>query len=58
MKELKEWHFSFGLMAKEEEKLVSEQEASDLLDAIIDYAEERGLSVGGGFAPFEEAEEK
>ena len=56
MKKLKEWHFSFGLFASEEGRLVSEEEAEALMDAIIDFVEEKGLAIAGTMLPYEDEE--
>ena len=53
MTERVEWSFRFGLLAKAEGELVSEAQASALMDNIVEFCEERGLCVGGGFSPFE-----
>ena len=54
MKELKEWHFDFGLMSAEDGVLVSEDQASSIMDAIIDLVESRGMAVAGTMGPYEE----
>jgi hypothetical protein len=52
---LQEWHFDFGLCGQDE-KLVAQCDCDQLLDMIIDWAEEHGYCIGGGFAPFAEAD--
>jgi hypothetical protein len=52
---LEEWHFDFGLY-RQDGKLVAQSECDQLLDVIIDWAEEHGYCIGGGFAPFAESE--
>jgi hypothetical protein len=53
--ELQEWHFEFGLTARDE-KLISQSECDQLLDVIIDWAEQHGYCIGGGFGPFDESD--
>ena len=57
MNQLEEWHFSFGLCAKEDGQLVSEDQASELMDVIIEHAEKHGLCIGGSFGPFKDDSE-
>ena len=56
MHEETNWHFDFGLSAKNDGKLVSEKECQELIDAIIDHVEANGLCIGGGFRPYAEEE--
>jgi hypothetical protein len=57
MRKLKEWHFDFVLSSGEDGQLISEQEASELMDKIIDHAEKNGLSIGGSMGPCEDDSE-
>ena len=50
-----EWHFEFGL-SSQEGKLVPQSDCDQLLDLIIDWAEEHGYCIGGGFGPCNEPE--
>jgi hypothetical protein len=52
---LEEWHFDFGLCSQDE-KLIAQSECDELLDVIIDWAEQRGYGIGGGFRPFEQTD--
>ena len=52
---LEEWHFDFGLCGQDT-KLVSQSDCEQLLDIIIDWAEEHGYGIGGGFRPFTESD--
>jgi hypothetical protein len=52
---LMEWHFDFGLCGQDGSS-VAESDCDELLDLIIDWAEQRRLCIGGGFRPFEESE--
>ena len=54
---LDEWHFDFGLYG-EEGQLISQLDCEQLLDVIIDWAEDHGYCVGGGFCPFAEESEQ
>ena len=49
---LEEWHFDFGLSGQEG-NLVAQSDCEQLLDLIIDWAEQHGYCIGGGFHPFE-----
>jgi hypothetical protein len=53
---LEEWHFDFGLCGQDA-KFVSQSDCEQLLDIIIDWAEEHGYSIGGGFGPFAESDD-
>ena len=52
---LEEWHFDFGLSAQDW-KPISQSECDELLDVIIDWAEEHGFAIGGGFRPFDDSD--
>ena len=43
------WRFRFWLEHQEDDSPVSEQLAEELMNWIVDWAESRGLQVGGGF---------
>jgi hypothetical protein len=53
---LEEWHFDFGLCSQNT-NLVSQSDCDELLDVIIDWAEQHGFCIGGGFRPFDESDE-
>ena len=48
-----EWHFDFGLHAPEPGQLVPASKCDELLDLIIQWAEENRLCIGGGYRPFD-----
>jgi hypothetical protein len=53
---LEEWHFDFGLCGPDG-KLVPQSDCAQLLEVIVDWAEEHGFHVGGGYGPFAEPDE-
>jgi hypothetical protein len=53
---LEEWHFDFGLCAQDGNS-IAHSECDELLDLIIDWAEQHGYGIGGGFRPFGESDE-
>lgn len=48
-----EWQIN-GCISKEDNSLVTEQEANDFWDALLDVCEAKGLQVGGGMIPWNE----
>jgi hypothetical protein len=54
--ELVEWHFNFGLSTPDS-SLIPESKCDELLDLIIDWAEQHGYGVGGGYRPFTDSDE-
>ena len=50
----KEWHFDFGVYALYP---ITEKQATEFMEAILELAEERGFSVGGGPRLYEEADD-
>jgi hypothetical protein len=52
---LEEWHFEFGLCGQDN-RLIAQSDCEELLDVIIDWAEQHGYCIGGGFGPFADSE--
>jgi hypothetical protein len=53
---LDEWHFDFGLCTPDS-SLIPESKCEELLDLIVDWAEQNGYGVGGGYRPFADSDE-
>lgn len=51
----KEWHFDFGVYALYP---ITEKQVTEFMEAILELAEERGFSVGGGPRLYEEADDE
>jgi hypothetical protein len=49
-REVVAWMFQFGLENQEGE-LLAESVATELMEHLIEWAEERNLQIGGGFFP-------
>ena len=45
-----------GVITKENEKEISEQEYNDFIDGLLDYVESKGYMFGGGFSLLTEEE--
>ncbi len=46
----REWQFQF-VVSSNDGSPITEDGCSELLDAIIEHAESKGLTLGGGFNP-------
>lgn len=55
-RKLEEWHFDFGLFAQDRNP-VPQSDCDQLMDVIIDWAEQHGYCIGGGFRPFDKSDE-
>jgi hypothetical protein len=53
--QLAEWHFDFGLCGQDG-KLIAQSDCDQLQDVIIDWAEEHGYCIGGGFRQFSDSD--
>jgi hypothetical protein len=51
---LQVWHFDFGVSGQDGQ-MIAQSDCDQLLDIIIDWAEEHGLCIGGGFAPYDDS---
>jgi len=49
-----EWHFDFGLYSKITNQDVPREKCEQLMDMIIDWAEQNEIHIGGGYREFTE----
>ena len=53
-RKLTEWHFDFGLCATSPDQLISDVKCEELLNLIIEWAENNDLGIGGGYREYTE----
>ena len=51
--EQKEWYFEFRVYPEDSDLLIPESKCEELLNLMIDWAEENGYGIGGHYREFE-----